>query len=133
MLTELAFKSPNRRPAEASDAGVRSANMTKSCKSLPGSSDDALLINASSAVCNMADHSLRAFDAEKATAERATSEPKHIICTKLKREGKSTSPSVTPKELALALFKVVLAVMQISTFQPSRLAEVTAAARNAAP
>jgi hypothetical protein len=47
--------------------------------------------------------------------------------------GLSTSPSVTSKELALALFKVVPAVMQISTFQPSRLAEVTAAARNAAP
>jgi hypothetical protein len=42
MLTEVAFKVPNRRPAWASDAGARSAKMTKSCKSLPGSSDDAL-------------------------------------------------------------------------------------------
>src|ERR1700686_5367290 len=33
MLTETALKGRNRRPAWASDARVRSAKMTKSCKS----------------------------------------------------------------------------------------------------
>src|SRR5712671_565107 len=33
MLAETPLKGPDRRPAWASDAGLRSANMTKSCKS----------------------------------------------------------------------------------------------------
>src|ERR1700736_198219 len=53
MLTETALKGPEERPALASDARARSANTSKSCKSLPGSSDDALLINASRAFCNI--------------------------------------------------------------------------------
>src|SRR5215212_6536948 len=47
------MRGPNWRPAKASDTGVRSANMTKSCKSLPGSSDYAQLINAWMLICNM--------------------------------------------------------------------------------
>src|ERR1700736_5568062 len=48
------LKGPQARPAWASDARARSANTSKSCKSLPGSSDDAAFINASRAFCNIA-------------------------------------------------------------------------------
>src|ERR1700730_3906667 len=53
MLTKMALKGRGRRPAWTSDARARSANKTKSCKSLPGSSDEAVLINTSRAFCNM--------------------------------------------------------------------------------
>ena len=56
---EKGLKGPNRRPLQMSDAGVRSANMTKSCKSLPGSNDEPRFINAASAICNSAETACR--------------------------------------------------------------------------